>query len=482
MSANKISEHLEKALKLIEKKRKEARGFEVVIRTKPETTGAVVNTLKRMDIKVLGTVENFVFADVKNAGQLDRIAKLRNVEYVSKSKRFYPMVYGLDELVKRISLKLDPIYGKLSTQDLQSLGYTFKPASEIPSPFSLPLKDAKIFADILRNPVNITKYVKPLAPLPIIARADWKLVTDTRKIMGVPKENQIKNTKVGNIDSELYPHPAWHKPYENILLNDPSPMGHGMWTSSCAFGNSCPTRFGNFVPVADAKAGMTFVKVFSGVPLGCSSMQIMKAMKICAEKRAKVVNMSLGGSLSDDIENDSECVLLDKLTKKHNMIFCVAAGNEDKKGWEIGSPGAALDALTVAAYDWKSMDVSSYSSRGPQGKYYKDHQDKFEEHLAKYGDRFLKPDVGGMGGDRKTQIVAGTTSWYDGIYDFIPDKFDMMIGTSMATPHLSGITALALDRGLIKKVEDMKRIAVANGQKKNKEGGYGLFKWSWLKK
>ncbi|MEM4701780.1 MAG: S8 family serine peptidase, partial [Candidatus Bathyarchaeia archaeon] len=206
--------------------------------------------------------------------------------------------------------------------------------------------------------------------------------------------------------------------------------------------------------------------------------QIMKAMEMCAVKGCKVVNMSLGGPLEGSVEEDPECVLAEKLYRQYGTNFIVAAGNDGEE-WSINSPGASPYVLCVAAIDWKTMDTSSYSSRGPQARWYMENKDAYDRDYAKYGENFLKPDVAGIGGDRESQIVAAVSLWYDAFYDLVPDGFDLMIGTSMATPHCSGLVALAMDRGLVGNVDDVKARMARFGEK-TVDKGYGLLIWSKL--
>ncbi|MEM2946599.1 MAG: S8 family serine peptidase, partial [Thermoproteota archaeon] len=297
-----------------------------------------------------------------------------------------------------------------------------------------------------------------------------------------PDDNRLNTTYVGNIDTGIYLNPAIGLPFINWICDSITAeppidtMGHGSWTHSCAFGQPCLSRYGTFIPVALAPSSY-HVKVFTAFG-PCSSFQIMKAMEMCAVKGCRVVNMSLGGPLEGSVEEDPECVLAEKLYRQYGTNFVVAAGNDGEE-WSINSPGASPYVLCVAAMDWKAMDTSSYSSRGPQARWYMENKDAYDRDYAKYGENFLKPDVAGIGGDRESQIVAAVSLWYDAFYDLVPDGFDLMIGTSMATPHVAGLVALAIDKGLVGNIDDVKARMARFGEKSANKG-YGLLTWSKL--
>jgi hypothetical protein len=477
----KINPWAEEAIKRVEAKRRELQGVPAVVEVEPGKAEDVALELRRLGYSVQGIVSDFVFVDLPEPADFDKVSRLPHVRIVSVQKKLYPLALGIDEIFKRVAISTDPLLSKLDISDLYALGVIVKPAAEIPTPLgSLVTLITEAFKFAVNPLDKLTEYIKGMPP--VIARADWKLVTDTKKLMEAPDDNTIK-IPVGVIDTGVRPGPGIGFPFTDYdcfsLSAPPEPpidlMSHGSWCQSCAFGRPAITRYGNFEPVSQ---GYTYhVKVFSAFG-PCSSFQIMKAMEMCAEKGCKVVSMSLGGPLEGSVNEDPECVLAEKLYKQYGTNFIVAAGN-DGEDWSINSPGASPYVLCVAAMDWKTMDTSSYSSRGPQAKWYKDNKDAFDRDYQKYGEDFIKPDVAGIGGDKKSQIVAAACPWYDGLYDFIPDLMEMMIGTSMATPHCSGITALAIDRGLINNVDDVKARMARFGEK-TVDNGLGLLMWSKL--
>ncbi|MEM3389804.1 MAG: S8 family serine peptidase [Thermoproteota archaeon] len=477
----KVNPWAEEAIKRAEARRKEVQGIPAVVEVEPGKAEEVASQLRRLGYSVEGVVSDFVFVDLPEPADFDKVSRLPNVRMVSVQKKIYPMALGVDELFKRVAIATDPLLSKLDASDLYVLGVRVKPAAEIPTPFGALATLATEAFKFAKDPLGrLMEYVRGFPP--VIARADWKLVTDTRKLMEAPDDNRLNTTYVGNIDTGIYLNPAIGLPFINwvcdsITAEPPvDTMGHGSWTHSCAFGQPCLSRYGTFIPVALAPSSY-HVKVFTAFG-PCSSFQIMKAMEMCAVKGCKVVNMSLGGPLEGSVEEDPECVLAEKLYRQYGTNFIVAAGN-DGEGWSINSPGASPYVLCVAAIDWKTMDTSSYSSRGPQARWYMENKDAYDRDYAKYGENFLKPDVAGIGGDRESQIVAAVSLWYDAFYDLVPDGFDLMIGTSMATPHCSGLVALAIDKGIIRNIDDAKDRMARFGEK-TADKGYGLLTWSKL--
>jgi len=139
---------------------------------------------------------------------------------------------------------------------------------------------------------------------------------------------------------------------------------------------------------------------------------IIQAIRRAVKDGSTVVSLSLGGggSPSDPIAREIEA------QSAKGVIFVVAAGNEhDKNGVE--APSVSPNALTVGALDGagRAADFSSYG--------------------ANYDARKLKHVV-------KSIFMLPGTNIYSTVMDGDDSAYALMDGTSMATPALSGVTAL----------------------------------------
>ncbi|MFD9939662.1 S8 family serine peptidase [Nonomuraea sp. NPDC059023] len=189
--------------------------------------------------------------------------------------------------------------------------------------------------------------------------------------------------------------------------------GHGTHVASTIAGTGAASSGANkgVAPGADLLVG----KVLDDEGSGQDSW-IIAGMEWAASK-AGVVSMSLGSPLPDS-GSDPMSLAVDELSKKHNTLFVIAAGNAYNPG-AIGSPGSAASALTVAAVD-KADQRAPFSSQGPL--------------TLTYG---LKPDISAPG----VTINAARSSFAGGSGPYVA-----MDGTSMATPHVAGAAAILRQR------------------------------------
>ncbi|WP_329298351.1 S8 family serine peptidase [Streptomyces sp. NBC_00659] len=149
----------------------------------------------------------------------------------------------------------------------------------------------------------------------------------------------------------------------------------------------------------------------------CAGDAVIAGMEWAAKSGADVVNMSLGGPASNGTDALSQSV--NQLSRAYGTLFVIAAGNNGPSAQTVGSPGAADEALTVAAVD-KSDQMASFSSRGPR-----------------LGDGAAKPDIAAPGVAITAARAKGTSMGKP-----VDDYYTTASGTSMATPHMAGAAAI----------------------------------------
>ena len=145
------------------------------------------------------------------------------------------------------------------------------------------------------------------------------------------------------------------------------------------------------------------------------AMNWMALQNECSQPTPLLVNVSGGFKGKSLTGTDSTSRKLDYTVWNDHQLYVVAAGNEGSDAQTVESPGVAKNALTVGAVldygDLTVGDVATQSSRGPTG------------------DGRMKPNVVAPG-YWITSTDAGSTNAYI-----------TKGGTSMATPHVTGIAA-----------------------------------------
>ncbi|MGW6014372.1 S8 family serine peptidase [Streptomyces sp. NPDC055210] len=190
--------------------------------------------------------------------------------------------------------------------------------------------------------------------------------------------------------------------------------GHGTHVASTVLGDGAASggRYKGVAPQARLRVGKVCTDAGS-----CPDDAVIAGMEWAARSGAKVVNMSLGGSATDG--TDPLSASLDRLSRETGTLFVVAAGNEGPGARTVGAPGAADEALTVAAVDKKDK-MASFSSRGPR-----------------VGDYAPKPDLAAPGVGIVAARAAGTA-----MGTVVDARYTAANGTSMATPHVTGAAAV----------------------------------------
>lgn len=266
---------------------------------------------------------------------------------------------------------------------------------------------------------------------------------------------------------------------ESMVPGEP-PMdghGHGSWCSHTVAGGRAPSTWGEVRGMApESKYG--HFKALNTFPGFGKTSWILRAMTRANEWGADVISMSLGGAQQGPLDEDPYARFIRRNCKENagddeGSIFVAAAGNAGPGKWEIGSPGVAEKALTVASWSLTDAAPAFYSSRGPQGDWYKRNPERFSEDKGEYGPQeVVKPDVVAPGGGRETKakddqrgelLHQSSVGWMEGLFDGLKDGRGLMKGTSMACPHVAGFVTRLYDAGIIKTAAEVKQVVRNRG-------------------
>ncbi len=190
--------------------------------------------------------------------------------------------------------------------------------------------------------------------------------------------------------------------------------GHGTHVAATVAGTGQGSG-GRYKGVAPG-AKLAIAKVFNAAGEADTS-QVLAGIEWAARSGAEVVNLSLGGDVTDG--TDEMSALVDRLSAETGVLFVVAAGNNGPAGRSVASPGAAASALTVGAVD-RQNKLAPFSSTGPR-----------------IGDAHTKPEITAPGVGVVAARAAGTAMGAP-----VDDRYTAASGTSMATPHVAGAAAL----------------------------------------
>lgn len=191
-------------------------------------------------------------------------------------------------------------------------------------------------------------------------------------------------------------------------------LGHGTHVAAIIAGDGDASN-GTHRGVAP-NASIVNVRVLGPGGRGRTS-DIVAGMEYAVAHDADVLSISLGGRAS----GDTPLATAAQRAVDHGATVVIAAGNSGPVARTIASPGIAPGAITVGASDGDES-IARFSSRGPTPI-----------------DGRLKPDVVAPG----VGVVSACT---DGTYETCDGPYVAKDGTSMATPHVSGVAALMLQR------------------------------------
>jgi len=202
--------------------------------------------------------------------------------------------------------------------------------------------------------------------------------------------------------------------------------GHGTHVAGIITGN------GGFLPFTSNEAtgvapGAEIIVVKVCGSNGCWEDDIIDGIEYARSQGVDVINMSLGGGLSEDIDCDKETPVnpIDYVVREINWaagngtVVVVSSGNDGNKV-AVSYPACASGAIAVGAVD-SNDNEASFSNAGPA-----------LDILAPGVDILSSWSCNDF--SVKIQDPFCSSNWYN-----------YASGTSMAAPHVAGVVALMLD-------------------------------------
>jgi len=220
-----------------------------------------------------------------------------------------------------------------------------------------------------------------------------------------------------------------------IEITHPQFEGRATWGANYADSTNTDCN-GHGTHVAGTVGSSTYgvakgVELVAVKVLGCSGsgsnagviQGVQYTTNACANKKKCVANMSLGGSANKALDDALEAAVAE------GIVYVVAAGNSNANAC-LSSPARAASAVTVAAsyYDYSTtMIESEIPGHFKMAGSYTD----IRAYFSNFG---TCVDIVAPG----QQI---TSTW-------INNGLSTISGTSMASPHVCGVSALAVAAGL----------------------------------
>lgn len=220
----------------------------------------------------------------------------------------------------------------------------------------------------------------------------------------------------------------------SFVPDEPSPddgFGHGTHVAGIVAGSGAASG-SKYTGVAPG-ASLMNVKVLGKYGWGTAS-SVMSGIEYAVDHGADVISLSIGAGFWPPDGTDPVAMTANAAVDA-GVVVVAAAGNSGAP-FLIISPASAEKVIAVGATT-KQDNIAMYSSEGPTW----DHRIK-PEVVAPGGAAYIESDPAGLGIVSAKAPGSLLDIW---LPEYSVDKYYMALsGTSMATPHVSGVAALML--------------------------------------
>jgi len=337
------------------------------------------------------------------------------------------------------------------------------------------MRGAGITFDPIERMIMRFVEVKPRRAI-TIRRPEWISTLESRKLLEADvagiKGFEGQGVRIAVVDTDsstryqAHPQLRGRVTGHSVIEEVSDKNGHGGHVSTTAFGGPYnPRILGlNLLGVAPKATGIGIKVLRGAVGMGNTS-DVIKGVEYAVEKGAHVINLSLGGAPTKDPVEDPMFTVFQQI--KDNIITVAAIGNEGPDASTTSAPGSLPNVLGVGAIDINGV-IAKFSSRGPTP------------------DGRIKPDVVAPGVDIYSGITLDT--YLDHMGDYLGNAVSPLSGTSMATPHVTGLLAIAIqlfkeELPQVKLTTDLAlKVCEMYGETKSNERGWGQIKFRWFKR
>lgn len=295
---------------------------------------------------------------------------------------------------------------------------------------------------------------------------DWVTTSQTRKFLNVDQAKidgiTGSGVKVGVVDSDGSMRAANHRQFlgkdvERYTIRkafQTDTNGHGSHVATTIAGSLYTPLPNVYVEGMAPDAHLMLIKCLL-TPIGTgSTSDCIEAVNMAFDLGADIVNLSLGGECK---RPDEDPFIKAIETLPEDKLVVAASGNEGDV--KIGSPAVANKALAIGALDIRTGEKAGFSNSGPELDFIMPGVDIFSG-LA----RETLLDITGLG----------------------PEGFSALSGTSMATPHMTGMIALAVQLmrqyNIKPTLSIFREIGAKYGEPHSSSRGYGPLTYDMIKR